>query len=356
MTAAGLERRYRRLLWAYPSDYRRRHGAEIVTTLVEMAEGGASRPGLGTTLHLAACGLRQRFRLPARRPFAVAAAVLTAIVLGALGAVGGTWLGWRTAADLPSDQGLRAMTASLVGSGPGVAVYPQSTTMRGPAVATVADGNGDFSGDRVRAGLTAAGWRVTSLTEANGATRIITDSAATPLATGIPTRFADFTATKDGLSLRGYGSTVIGGAGLGLVGDTTQRLDVWADETAAVRPLTIAGLVAGALAGWLLSAALAYRARSGSRSRRRAATVLTVTALMAAAVPGYVCYRQTWQVLTYPPGSPYPYGGSDPAGQIAPSTAMTCAVIAVLALAALVLVAARGASRGPEPVPEAVTS
>ena len=105
MTAAGLEQCYRRLLWAYPSDYRRRHGAEIVTTLVEMAEGGGSRPSLGTTLHLAACGLRQRFRLPARRPFAVAAAVLTAIVLGALGAAGGTWLGCRRPPTCPPTRG-----------------------------------------------------------------------------------------------------------------------------------------------------------------------------------------------------------------------------------------------------------
>ncbi len=42
MTAspAGPERHYRRLLWAYPGPYRRRHGAEIVTTLLDMAESG----------------------------------------------------------------------------------------------------------------------------------------------------------------------------------------------------------------------------------------------------------------------------------------------------------------------------
>ena len=55
---------YRRLLWAYPRAYRQRHGAEIVTTLLDLAEAGR-RPGLGLRAHLVLCGLRQRFRLPA---------------------------------------------------------------------------------------------------------------------------------------------------------------------------------------------------------------------------------------------------------------------------------------------------
>src|SRR5262245_26491830 len=107
------ERRFRRLLWAYPGDYRRRHGAEIVTTLLEMAEAGQSRLSVGPALHLVACGIRQRFRLP-RRPFPVLAAVLAAVALGALGAVSGTWLGWQTAAPVPSvgDAGALSSAAS----------------------------------------------------------------------------------------------------------------------------------------------------------------------------------------------------------------------------------------------------
>ena len=37
------ERRYRRLLLAYPGGYRRRHGDEIITTLLELAEAGGGR-------------------------------------------------------------------------------------------------------------------------------------------------------------------------------------------------------------------------------------------------------------------------------------------------------------------------
>ena len=64
------ERRYRRLLWAYPRSYRDHRGAEILTTLLEMAEDGR-KPGV----HLVLAGLRQRFRLPARRPLAWVAAL-----------------------------------------------------------------------------------------------------------------------------------------------------------------------------------------------------------------------------------------------------------------------------------------
>jgi len=35
--------RYRRPLWAYPGHYRRRHGDEIVTTMLDQAEAGHGR-------------------------------------------------------------------------------------------------------------------------------------------------------------------------------------------------------------------------------------------------------------------------------------------------------------------------
>ena len=70
------ERHFQRLLRAYPRSYRDRRGAEILTTLLEMAEDGR-RPGL----HLVLSGLRQRFKLPAGRPLAWVAALLAAAVL-----------------------------------------------------------------------------------------------------------------------------------------------------------------------------------------------------------------------------------------------------------------------------------
>src|SRR5690349_5611077 len=87
----ALERFYQRLLHAYPRAYRHRHGAEIVTTLLEMAPPGQRRPKPAEVWHLVASGLRQRFRVPAHRPLAVLAAVLALLAGGALGAAAGSW-------------------------------------------------------------------------------------------------------------------------------------------------------------------------------------------------------------------------------------------------------------------------
>ena len=43
-----LERTYRRLMLAYPGRYRRRHGTEIVTTLLEMAAPASGTPAAAT--------------------------------------------------------------------------------------------------------------------------------------------------------------------------------------------------------------------------------------------------------------------------------------------------------------------
>jgi hypothetical protein len=86
---------------------------EMVTTLLEMAEAGRSRPGAG--LHLVLAGVRQRLRLPTRRPLAWAGALVAAVVLGAFGAAAGTWAGWQTAASVSHDGELRALNAALTG-------------------------------------------------------------------------------------------------------------------------------------------------------------------------------------------------------------------------------------------------
>jgi hypothetical protein len=57
-----LERRYRRLLRAYPKDYRAEHGEELIGTLMEAARPGAHRPSFRETLHLLAGGFTARVR------------------------------------------------------------------------------------------------------------------------------------------------------------------------------------------------------------------------------------------------------------------------------------------------------
>ncbi|BFU46789.1 hypothetical protein [Krasilnikovia sp. MM14-A1004] len=339
MTAspARRERRYRLLLWAYPGPYRRRHGVEIITTLLDMAESGYG-PTAGQTLHLVACGIRQRFRLPFRRPFAMLAAVLAAVALGALGSAGGTWLGWRTATTVPSTDQLRSLTVDMIGAAPSqTEVHPWETAMNGPVMASAARTTVPYPGERLRTALTNSGWRIVRFTE-------------TPATYGdtffdepvIPQQTIMFDAAKGGLVLRGFSDTAVGGVLYNDVG-TDARVDVWAVDTAAVVPLTIAGLVIGALAGWLLVAALATRVRQAGRAHRTTVAVLAVTAVLAAIAPVFALYCKLYQILVYDIGASNAYIMSSPSDQLPAHLAPAGAAVGLVALAAAVVIAARGA-------------
>jgi len=58
-----IERRYRRLLLAYPADYRRERGEEIVATLLDGADPARSRPTTGEAADVVLGGLRRRLGL-----------------------------------------------------------------------------------------------------------------------------------------------------------------------------------------------------------------------------------------------------------------------------------------------------
>ena len=327
------ELRYRRLLWAYPRAYRNHRGTEMVTTLVEMAEAGHGGPGRRQAVHLVLCGLRQRFRLPAGRPLAWVGALLAAVVLGGFGAASGTWLGWQTAASMPSDRELRALNAAMTGMPAPAAAYHEPSAMKGPNVVVRADGTSDYSAERVRAALESAGWRITSFHEHDGA--ILADiEKGLAEATRIPTRDVDYAAVKGGLKLVGEGSVIIGAADRSLTVRASYRTEVWPREAAAVRPLTIAGLILGALAGWLLAAAFAYRVRGSGRPRRWVSTGSSTVALAAAAVPAYAHYRDAYQVMVYAHGSPYPYIVYGPSDEIPVGTWMVVGLVAVVAAVA----------------------
>ncbi|WP_422736180.1 hypothetical protein ACN263_21635 [Micromonospora sp. WMMD729] len=85
-----LERRYLRLLAAYPADYRRARGAEIVGTYLDLAEPGRRWPAPADAVDLLRGGLRQRVRaagaihlLPGVR-LAATLALLTATALAGM--------------------------------------------------------------------------------------------------------------------------------------------------------------------------------------------------------------------------------------------------------------------------------
>jgi len=290
-----LERRYRRLLLAYPGWYRRRHGTEIVTTLLEMAEPGQRRPHRGDTWHLLASGVRQRFRLPARRPLAVVGAVLATLILAAFGAAAGSWLGWRGGADLPDGAAVSELTTALVGSAP---ENRFGRDLGGPWFGAAMSATADNSPQRrsiaeINAVLAARGWRVGIDGKPYGV-----DSAepmpsvelggqafgpdpGNPLqSVPIPSRLVRTQAVKDGVRLQADVLSTADHSHLSVVAAAT--------EPAATRPLVVAGCVVGGVVGWMLAAAVAYRSRRRGWPAAGALGSLLVLALPAVAVYGNV--------------------------------------------------------------------
>jgi hypothetical protein len=254
MVASDLERRFRRLLWWYPRDYRLRRGDELVSTLLDLAPPAQTRPSRRDVVELVRGGLRQRFRLPLGRS-AVLAALLMSAMFAALGAGAGSWVGWRGAAALPAD----AVLHEVAGGASGRSAQPRVERHDGaferfPSVSThdpvPVDG---WSPDAARSRLAALGWQ----TEWTGA--------------GL------FTATRDGLRLRVSATTLDTGSLVMVV--------VWSQQPGAVTPLTVAGLVLGALAGWLCTAWAAYRLRRLPGAARSAALVLAGAGALALAGP-----------------------------------------------------------------------
>ncbi len=61
-SSAALERRYRRMLFAFPADHRREYGEEMIGVLLASTPEGRRRPRLADALDLVTGGLRARFR------------------------------------------------------------------------------------------------------------------------------------------------------------------------------------------------------------------------------------------------------------------------------------------------------
>ncbi|MFC4068877.1 hypothetical protein [Actinoplanes subglobosus] len=263
-----LVRTYRRLLLAYSGPYRRRHGTEMITTMLEMAEPGRSRPSAGEAWHLIHSGVRQRFRLPAGRPLAAVTAVLVAMILGVFGAAAGSWVGQGTFTDLPSRAGAVEIMDTAVADPAPDAGHVRLDRMAGredtltlsvpprdqrPDVTT-------WTAEDARAGLVAAGWTVTGFTLHEGQPPVCTTDEEGDRSCLFEPRYADLTAERDGLVLTGRAEDALGGeAGKMLTGGIV--LTLFAERSVAYLPLTVAGGLLGALAGWLLAAAAAYRIR-----------------------------------------------------------------------------------------------
>ena len=339
-----LERRYHRLLLAYPGPYRRGHGTEIVTTLLEMAPPGQTRPSASDAWHLFRSGLGQRFRLPSGRPLVWVAAVLITVVTGAFGAAAGSWVAEQTFTDLPGDAAIEALTRQAAGGGNEFGMDRSAS----PWWTTLATGGVDapsYTPEAAQARLTADGWSVTAIRTVPGSS--FTTDPVTGATIEVPAPGSVFEATRDGLTMQvsGYITPEHG----------TISAEFWPADTGAMRPLMLAGAALGLIAGWLLTASGAYRMRALPPGRRRSAAVLTGLALVTLALPALALWVNVGRVLrpTDPPAwtvhsafNPGPYWSYGPAWMV-----LVLAVIGlVLAVDAWVLLLLR------RPAPAPVTA
>jgi hypothetical protein len=109
-----LETAYRRLLWVYPRFYRRERGLEILTTLLDAAEPGQTRPSRDEAVWILLTGLRLRLVPPgwAGKLVTVLVTVWTALLLSGAGAYA-TW-----SASFLADTDIAALSDSLAGRAP----------------------------------------------------------------------------------------------------------------------------------------------------------------------------------------------------------------------------------------------
>jgi hypothetical protein len=234
-----LSRQYRRLLLAYPGPYRRRHGAEILTTLLDAAGPGRGRPTMTEVRDVVGGGLRQRFRLPVGR-LMLLTAVLGALTVGGLGAAAGSAAGWATAAT-PTD----AAVGDLLDRAAGEPLEHYATRQPGPLglrSQIIVSGVGPTTGalDAVRGRLEAAGWQVEP-------------TPVDPASGGRPDHRTDLIAEGHGPVL------LVWAADWG--GQTSVSVVASPSTPPLVVPLTVAGALLGLLAGWLLAGRVGYRVR-----------------------------------------------------------------------------------------------
>ncbi|WP_328473963.1 hypothetical protein OHA21_13910 [Actinoplanes sp. NBC_00393] len=277
-TDPALERTYKRLLRAYPPGYRRRHGREIVTTLLEMAEPGQQRPARAEMWHLLGSGIRQRFRLPAGRPLAWALAVLALLIGGAIGSAAGSWAAERTFAALPSDSATTELQ-QLVAGGPGSTHITDSSPWWGPTTLGHTELTGGWDAEQARQRLAADGWQVSEV-QRPARDAVVIDANGQP--TGVSVTDYTFTAERDGVVLD------VDGWSLPQVG--TVSIQLWPAGNASLLPLIVIGGLAGMLAGWLIAAALIQRLRHSDPGRVRAAAALSTLAALVLAVPAAAFY------------------------------------------------------------------
>jgi hypothetical protein len=265
----------RTLLAAYPARLRRRHGAELIETLVEMA--GPGRPTRTEKGWLVLDGLRERFRPPTRRPLALVAAVLALLIGGALGAAAGSWLGTFGYPALPDAGALAQRVLPQTGAAP---VWTGSDNYFAVSGAFPGGADARQAAEQTRQKLAGEGWQTGPLVSGDGSDGVLAN--------------VHFTAQTSEAQLDVYAYPDANGA-------QAIAISGWPKRPAAYVPLTIAGALLGLAAGWLIGVALAHRIQAARRPRR--STILTTIGL-ALAIPsaaGFVTSLLRYLTATDPP-------------------------------------------------------
>jgi hypothetical protein len=334
---AELERWYRWLLWAYPAGYRRAHGEEILATLMDSAKPGRRRPARADVADLARGAVRQWFRLPVGLSAAVAA-VLAAVVLGAVGAGAGSWLAWQTN-ELPSDTETLQTTETVAGA-PLTATHVDRHDGRDRRLLA----RGEFGSrafvspeqvfpnwtiEAAQARLQADGWTLGRVTKSDSAGSYRGRDSDPYQGAVIQT----LEGTRGGHTIHIWAHTdftpdpAVAGTHL----DTAIRTDARSWEPAA----WLLGWLVGAVTGWLLTGWATYRLRRQTLPRRLTALTLWLTALGLAAHPTIRLYdtlitHAFTDAGEYPP--PYYWVVAPPTAELVGGT--LTAGLAILVLAA----------------------
>ena len=244
---------YRPLLAAYPARLRRKHGTELVETLLEMA-GPDEEPTRADRGRLVLDGLHERFRPPTRRPHLLVAAVLALLIGGALGAAVGSWLGTFGYAALPDAAALSQRVLPQTGTAPtssnsGNYFYAGATIPTGADVRQAAE--------ETRRRLNTEGWQTGAIKFGDGSDGILAN--------------VHFTAQTGDAQLDVYAYPDANG-------EQIIAITGWPKRPAAYLPLTIAGAPLGLIVGWLTGVALAHRLQAARRPVR--SMILTTAGLM----------------------------------------------------------------------------
>ncbi|WP_328473967.1 hypothetical protein OHA21_13920 [Actinoplanes sp. NBC_00393] len=248
-----------------------------------MAEPGQRRPGMGEVWHLAASGVRHRFRLPAGRPLAWVAVVLALLIGGGLGAAAGSWVAEQTFADAPdADAGwvLHEQVAGGLGADPALADGNPTPWFTNPVSwSTLVEQRRQWDAEAARQRLAAGGWQVGAVDSRPQTGTSVDETGA---ATTVTFAISSFTAERDGVILQVHSQ----GSDQFTLVDTATRTA----GNASLLPLIVLGGLAGMAGGWLVAAALLRRMRRTSPGRARSAAAVTVLAGLALAVPATAFY------------------------------------------------------------------